>query len=121
MIDITVMLVALLFLGMGMATLVKPALLSTTFGSDVTGRPWRNEIRAVYGGFGIAIAFGLVLVQTWLPEFKGGLFLAIALALLGMAFGRLIGFLLESGSGHWTVFYFILEIAGGITMLALIE
>lgn len=108
--------VAILFLAMGLATLVKPNLLGLTFGTEISLPPWRNEIRAVYGGFGVATAALLFLVQSSFPDFQSGVYLAVAVALLGMAVGRLVGFAVERVSG-WPVFYFVVEVVGGCLLL----
>lgn len=108
--------IALMFLAMGLATLVKPGLLGITFGAEVSLPPWRNEIRAVYGGFGVATAALLFLVQSSFPEFQSGVYLAVAVALFGMALGRVIGFAVERVKG-WPVFYFGIEVLGGGLLL----
>lgn len=49
----------------------------------------RAEIRAVYGGFGLAIAGMLALAAAGHPA-REGILITVAAALGGMAFGRLV-------------------------------
>ena len=67
----------------------------------------RNEIRAVYGGFGIAIAALLVLVSGN-ATLRPGVMLAVAVALLGMAAGRVVSLLIER-TGKWPVVFLVME------------
>ena len=52
---------AAFFLGMGLCALARPALVVAFVGLVPGTADARNEIRAVYGGFGIAIAALLML------------------------------------------------------------
>ncbi len=56
--------------------------------------PWvrpaaRAEVRAVYGGFGLAIA-SMLAVALATPDLRTGILTTVAAALAGMAFGRLV-------------------------------
>ncbi len=87
--------VAVFFAGMGILGLARPAQIVERFGIDVGGRDGRNEVRAVYGGFGIAVAALLVVAVGSDGDLRDGLLVAFAGALIGMAVGRLVGFVLE--------------------------
>ena len=104
--------VAVLFLGMGALGLVSPTRLVAPFGIELTGADARSEVRAVYGGFGIAV--GAVLITAAQCDDTGwrhGVATAIGVALAGMAFGRLISRLRERPGGFYPVwFYFWVEV-----------
>ncbi len=93
---IVVGIIALLFLGMGLCSLAAPERFLRTFGSHVTGRDGRCEVRAVYGGFGVAMAalLGYVLV---VDTFRTGALIGVAVALAGMALGRVVSGTIDRG------------------------
>jgi hypothetical protein len=97
--DITAWIVALAFLAMGLAAMIRPGALGYFVGTSIASADSRNEVRAVYGGFGIAMAAALVLsVQA--ASLRPGIVACIALALGGMAVGRLVSAVLER-PGRW--------------------
>ena len=116
--SVTVILIALAFAGMGLVALLQPARVLTYFAMPAPTTDFRNEIRAVYGGFGLAVA--ALLVATQLPaaaRFSDGVLLAVAVALLGMAAGRVLSWLGE-GTGRWPVVFGAVELVGGAALLA---
>jgi hypothetical protein len=98
---------AAFFLGMGLCALARPALVVAFVGLVPGTADARNEIRAVYGGFGIAIAALLVLVSGN-ATLRPGVMLAVAVALLGMAAGRVVSLLIER-TGKWPVVFLVME------------
>jgi hypothetical protein len=83
----------------------------TRFGVTVDSADGRNEVRAVYGGFGVAVA-GMLVYAAITPG-RGALWIpsVISLALLGMAAGRLISVVLDRARGGSQVWlYFVVEI-----------
>jgi hypothetical protein len=86
----------------------------------LSGGEGRAEVRAVYGGFGVAVAAVLVLAIAD-PDLRRGVVVAVAVALLGMAFGRLVARLVDGPAAFYPVwFYFWVEvIGGGVLLLAL--
>jgi hypothetical protein len=108
---------ALFFLGMGLLALARPDRVVDRFGTDVTTPDGRGEVRAVYGGFGIAIAAVLfwALVagdagRWWVP-------LVVAVATLGMAAGRLMSFALDRTRGSGVAWrYLALELAIAVSL-----
>jgi hypothetical protein len=104
--------VAVFFLGMGLLALVAPARVVAPFGTVVGTADARNEVRAVYGGFGLVVAALLGFAATRDDSYGDGLVLAIAAALVGMAAGRLVGFAVERPTRFFpTVCFFLIELA----------
>lgn len=90
--------VALFFLAMGLVALVRPARILAPLGVTVESLDGRNEVRAVYGGFGVMMAAILVYALKT-PEVAGGVYLAVAVALAGMAAGRVASLVIERKIG----------------------
>jgi hypothetical protein len=117
--EIVIGVVAVVFAAMGCYGLIAPAALMAPFGTVVDSADGRNEVRAVYGGFGIAVAVALVLAVVDFGDVRPGVVVAVALALAGMAAGRLISIAIERPSGFYpTVFFLLLEVVGAAALLA---
>lgn len=115
---VTVVIVAtgVFFLGMGLFALVRPAALIRPFGIDLPTADSRAEVRAVYGGFGVAIAGMLALAATD-PSTRAGILITVAAALGGMAFGRLVsGFIDRPKTLYPNWFYFLVELVGAAAL-----
>jgi hypothetical protein len=111
-------LVALFFLGMGVLGLIAPVALIKPFRIELAAPEARMEVRAVYGGFGIAVAVLLALAAADLGGLRMGAALAVAGSLLGMAFGRAVGRLVDRPSGFYPIwFYFLVELAGAALLI----
>ena len=93
--DVAVVVVAAFFAGMGLLGLARPDDVVGRFGTLLPGVDARNEVRAVYGGFGVAVAALLGTALAASDSFRDGVLAAVAVALVGMAFGRLVGFVVE--------------------------
>jgi hypothetical protein len=110
--NVAVAVAATFFAGMGIAALVKPALIWAPFGVAPTTPAARNEIRAVYGGFGLAIAALLLAADSSTADFRDGVLVSVSVALAGMAAGRVLGALVEPKSLlRWPGFFLLLEAA----------
>ncbi|GAA0998768.1 DUF4345 domain-containing protein [Acrocarpospora macrocephala] len=110
---------AVFFLGMGVYGLVAPAALIRPFRMVADSAEARSEVRAVYGGFGVAVAGALVAALADAGGIRRGVLVTVALALLGMALGRLVARAVERSSGFYPCwFYFWVELAGGGALLA---
>lgn len=96
--SVAVWLVAAFFAIMGAAALVRPALIWAPFGAEPTTPAARNEVRAVYGGFGLAVAVLLVVADGAASGFRDGVLVTAAIALAGMAAGRVIAAVVEPRS-----------------------
>ncbi len=106
--------VALFFL-IGLAM---PQRVGATFDQPRPSAAGRNEIRAVYGGFGVAIAVLLAAVPSS-PRLAPGALLAVAVALAGMAAGRLVSAAVERPETFYpSWFYFALESTMAVVLLA---
>lgn len=106
--------VALFFLGMGLFGLVAPGALIRPFGIELSVPEARTEVRAVYGGFGVAV--GALLAWSTLGasgDLRSGVVLTVAVSLAGMAFGRLVARAVERPSAFYpSWFYFWVESLG---------
>lgn len=111
--------VAVLFAAMGLCGLVAPGALVAPFGTVVESPDARNEVRAVYGGFGMAVAAALALAAADTGDLRSGVLLAIALALAGMAAGRMVSFLIERPRRFYpTGLFLLVEIVLAAALLA---
>ena len=113
---VVIVLAAVFFAGMGIFALARPAALIRPFGITLPIPESRAEVRAVYGGFGLAIAGMLVLALTGHPA-REGILITVAAALGGMAFGRLVSGLVDRPRDFYpNWFYFLVEIAGAAAL-----
>jgi len=115
-----VLVVAVFFAAMGFVALGKPERIWRPFGATPDTPAARNEVRAVYGGFGLAIGCLLAVVDEGAPDQRAGVLLAVAVALFGMAAGRLIAAAVEPASlkGFPAVFLIVEAALGGLLLLA---
>ena len=110
-------LAAVFFAGMGLFALARPAALIGPFGITLPIPESRAEVRAVYGGFGLAIAAMLVLAATGHPA-REGILITVAAALAGMAFGRLVSGVVDMPKSFYpNWFYFLVEIVAAGALL----
>jgi hypothetical protein len=117
--DVIIGAVAVLFAGMGLYGLIAPASLIAAFGTTVTSIDSRNEIRAVYGGFGLAMALALTLAALDVGRLRDGVLVTVAIALAGMGVGRIISMFVERPHRLYpTVFYLIVEMSLAAALLA---
>jgi hypothetical protein len=101
MATVVTVVVAVFFLGMGGYGLLAPATLIRPFGMVADSAEARAEVRAVYGGFGVGIAVLLALALADVGGIRRGAVVAAAVALLGMAFGRLAAHVVERPSAFY--------------------
>lgn len=101
---------AVFFLLMGLIALANPPHITAYFAMPDITSDFRNEVRAVYGGFGVAIA-GILFAATRMPDIREGILLTVAVALYGMASGRVISFAIERPDGRNPYAYCVMEIA----------
>lgn len=108
---------ALFFLIMGLCALVRPGFVVSFVQLVPDTADARNEIRAVYGGFGIVMAL-LLVVAACIEPVKTGVLLTVSGALLGMAGGRVISVLIER-PGVWPLLFIPME--AGLAGLLLMD
>lgn len=117
--DALILAVALGFALMGLFALARPADVLAQFGVAVETSDGRNEVRAVYGGFGLAVAALLAVAAIGEPATADGIVVAVAFSLVGMAAGRLLGAVRERPTGLYPVWtYFAIEIVSAAALLA---
>jgi hypothetical protein len=102
--------IAVFFLGMGVYALAAPAAIIRPFGITLSEAASRSEVRAVYGGFGLAIGGVLIYAAIAGGELRTGILFAVGAALAGMAFGRLAAAVLGDRTAFYpNWFYFLVE------------
>jgi hypothetical protein len=110
--------VAVAFLAMGCIALVWPAMIPAQFGARADTADVRTEIRAVYGGFGVATAALLVVGALQHGDVRTGITLAIGVALAGMAVGRVLGMLVERPERVYpNVVFLVAEVVAAAALL----
>lgn len=112
--------VAAFFAGMGIVALIRPAFIWAPFGVAPTTPAARSEVRAVYGGFGLAVATLLVLTDDAEAGIRDGVLVAVAVSLIGMAAGRVVSAVAEPRTLVSTPgLFLVVELAlAGLTLLA---
>lgn len=115
--NLGVLAVAVFFALMGLNAVFDPQGTLRFFSPPLFGADMRNEVRAVYGGYGLAVA-GLLLATFRWPAIATGARLAIAVSLLGMAGGRAISLLMEPTSTNWPLVFIGVEVALAALLLA---
>ncbi|WP_280495697.1 DUF4345 family protein [Nocardia asiatica] len=109
--------VGVFFLGMGAYALASPVALIRPFGIRLAEPSARYEVRAVYGGFGLAMAAVLAVAALDLGSLRGGIMVAIGAALAGMALGRVVSAVLDERTAFYpTWFYGAVEAIGAAAL-----
>ena len=110
--------IAVFFLGMGVYALAAPVALVRPFGTTLGGAASRSEVRAVYGGFGLAMAAVLAYAAVDAGSNRTGITLAVGIALAGMAFGRLASAVVDGRTPFYpNWFYFGVEAIAAAVLL----
>lgn len=111
--------VAVFFALMGLLALVKPSRILAPFGIHPLPVDAANEVRAVYGGFGIAIAL-LLFATLEFDTISTGARLSVAVALLGMAAGRIVAAAVDRRLGPYPRIFLVVEVVlAGMLLAAL--
>jgi hypothetical protein len=117
--DAAVWVVAALFAAMGVFSLAAPVQVLAQFGVSVDTPDGRAEVRAVYGGFGLAVAALLGVAAAGGGDARRGILVAVGVALAGMAFGRLAARAVERPSGFYPVWlFFWVEVVGAAVLIS---
>lgn len=114
---LVIALTGVFFFGMGIFALALPAALIRPFGITLPIPESRAEVRAVYGGFGLAIA-GVLALAASEPTLRDGILITVAAALGGMAFGRLVSGVIDRPKAFYpNWFYFVVEVVAAAALL----
>ena len=112
--------IAVFFLGMGVYALAAPAALVHPFGITLGEAASRSEVRAVYGGFGFAIAGVLAYAAVADGDVRKGIVITVGAALAGMAFGRVAAAILGDRTAFYpNWFYFLVEAVAASALFAI--
>ena len=110
--------IGVFFAGMGVYALAAPTAIIRPFGTTLGGAASRSEIRAVYGGFGVAIAGVLAYASFQDGDIRKGILITVGAALAGMAFGRLVSAVVDSRTAFYpNWFYCLVEIVAAAALL----
>jgi len=82
-------------LGMGLLGLIRPAFIPSLFTPNAPDHGARNEIRAVYGGFGLGCAGVIGTAMARSTSTTDGMLIALSVAFASMAIGRIVGLIAE--------------------------
>jgi hypothetical protein len=115
--DLPVLIAIAGFTVMGISAIAKPALVTAQFGILELTPAGRNEVRAVYGGFGVFMALAL-LVALRQPELRDGILFTVGVALGGMAAGRLVSAVIDRAIDRAPLGYLVLEVILAVMLLA---
>ena len=113
--SVQVIIVAVAFALMGIGAFARPRTFVSPFGVTAETPDARNEIQAVYGGFGLAVAATLAAL-AWYPQYRDGVIVAVAASLAGMAGGRVVAALRER-PGRMPIIFFFVEALGAAFLL----
>lgn len=107
------------FLVMGGYGLIAPAALARPFRLRVDAPESRSEIRAVYGGFGIALAILLTVAAIDVGDIRRGVVVSVGAALAGMAVGRIVSRLADAPVAFYPIWlYFWIELVAAAALFA---
>ena len=106
---------------MGVGAIIKPAIVRAQFGILELTPAGRNEVRAVYGGFGVFMAIAL-LVALRQAELRDGILFAVAVAVAaalgGMAAGRVVSAAVDRAIDRAPLGYLVIEVIVAVMLLA---
>jgi hypothetical protein len=109
--ETTIGIVAIGFAFMGVVAILAPSRVTAQFDIPNLTIAGRNEVRAVYGGFGLAICAVLLMALAFEP-LRAGICLTIAAALGGMALGRIVSAAIDRSIGGFPLMYMGIEALG---------
>lgn len=116
---VVISVIAVFFFGMGVYALAAPAAIMRPFGITLGEDAARSEVRAVYGGFGLAIAGVLVFAVLEHGDLRTGIVITVGAALAGMAFGRLVAAVVGDRTAFYpNWFYFFVEAVAAAALFA---
>jgi hypothetical protein len=115
-----IVVIGVFFAGMGVYALAAPAALVRPFGITLGESASRSEVRAVYGGFGLAIAGVLVYAAVADGDLRSGILITVGVALAGMAFGRVASAAVDDRTAFYpNWFYCLVEALAAAALFAI--
>ncbi|WP_018601265.1 DUF4345 family protein [Mycobacterium sp. 155] len=105
---VVIIVVGVFFAGMGFYALAAPAALLRPFGMVPVDSTARAEVRAVYGGFGLAMAAALGYAAVTPGQLRTGIVITIGIALAGMALGRIVSAVIDSRTSFYPNWFYCL-------------
>lgn len=114
--ELSIAIVVAGFAFMAVAAIIAPTRVTVQFGIPELTVAGRNEVRAIYGGFGLAIA-GTLAAALVAPGLRPGVCLAAGAALAGMAGGRVLSALLDRQIGRFPLAYLVVEVVGASLLI----
>ena len=112
--------IGVFFAGMGCYALAAPTAIIRPFGITLGEAASRSEVRAVYGGFGLAIAGVLGYAAVADGDVRTGILIAVGAALAGMAFGRLASAVVDSRTAFYpNWFYCLVETVAAVALVVI--
>jgi len=106
--DLPLVIACAAFSLMGAGALIMPSRVTRQFGMPDLSAAGRSEVRAVYGGYGLAMAACLIAC-LFAPVLKPGVCLTLAAALGGMAVGRAVSAIIDRTLPRLPALYLLLE------------
>lgn len=100
---------AVFFGAIGVSAMIRPRNLLQGFSMEANEPESRNEIRAVYGGFPLAVA-ALLIFSLTRPDLSDGILIALAASSAGMAMGRIVSVSIDRKLGRDPAIYIVLEL-----------
>jgi hypothetical protein len=99
------------FMLMGLIAIAAPTRVTKQFDITVLSVNGCNEVRAVYGGFGLAIAC-MLWISLHIFALRAGICLTVGAALAGMMAGRIVSLVLDHSIGRFPLIYGCIEFVG---------
>jgi Domain of unknown function (DUF4345) len=114
-----IVVIGVFFAGMGVYALAAPNAIIRPFGITLGEAASRSEVRAVYGGFGLAIA-GVLAYAAIEADVRKGILIAVGAALAGMAFGRIVSAVVDDRTAFYpNWFYCLVEAVAAAALFAI--
>jgi hypothetical protein len=110
MADLAVFAVAGFYAALGVVCFAQPERVPAGFGAASPPPAYRNEIRAIYGGFPIALAAVLVWATGASADVREGVLIAAAVSTAGMALARLASAAIERPRSSYPWLWFCVEV-----------
>jgi hypothetical protein len=109
--NLVLVLCAVAFAFMGAVAIAAPTRVTAQFDIPDLSVAGRNEVRAVYGGFGLCMC-AILIAAIILEPLRAGICVAVGAALAGMAGGRMLSAIMDRSMGGFPLMYMTIEICG---------